>query len=176
MNITKLLPDTDLHVYKVTDILTEDELNLAQKLAAGKIPTGYKKDEINELVLKVKNTSAKACEEIFNVDNLQTNPNYDGWRWFDLSAGESRPTGWTKTFAGGGHEYFTELMVQASEGGDLCLVGELFDEPFCPHILPGEMLVISRAVGYETKITEVKSGIRFSLTTLVSDHEVSNRS
>lgn len=163
MNIERLFPESELHVYKVTDVITPSQVKLLVKLAAGHLPTGYRQDDLDQAVQDIRNASIEACKTIFGDADLEATEENKRWPWFDLSAGESREAG-----HGGIYEdetetvsYFTEFVVRQSDGG-----GEVVFSNGVPiNLNPGEMLVASRASQHQFEITEIESGMRWTLLT-----------
>lgn len=167
MNIEHLFPESGLTVGKVTNVITSDKLNLLVKLAEGKIPTGYRQEEIDQIIQEIRSASVEACKTIFNKDNLEAKKENQRWPWFDLRDGEGKASGESGVFNGNKRQpiYFAEFVVTPSnEGGEI-----KFDKISSPVSLSsGEMLVSSREEGYEFEITKVSSGIRFVLLTLIT--------
>jgi len=170
MNIEHIFPGTELHVYKVTDILSEGQMKLLGKLVKGHLPTGYKQDELDQIVADIRSASVQACEEIFNLEGLTAKPENKDWPWFDVSADDD----WnSRSFEHsglkpGGNEFLSELFIQNAEGGEILFKRRLLPEnsPKTPIKLePGEMLIASREAHHEFEIKEITSGVRFTLLT-----------
>jgi|SaaInl59LU_5_DNA_1037362.scaffolds.fasta_scaffold00281_29 hypothetical protein len=164
MNIEPIFPDSDLQVYKVTNVLTEGQVKLLAKLAQGRIPTGFKADELNEAVSDIRAASIEACQAIFGMDDLSASEENKRWPWFDLSEGDERGYERNKIF-NNGKAFFAEFVVQSSTNGGETVFKDA--ENHAIKLAPGEMLVASRSAGHEVKIAEIKSGLRFTLMTHV---------
>lgn len=162
MNIERLLPETDLHVYKVTNVLTEAQVKLLTKLAEGKIPTGYKADEIKQAVADIRQSSIDICQEIFKIAPLQAAPENERWPWFDLPEGEFRELGSSGLFKEGSGNFFTEFFVKPSIAG-----GVVFEEApdTTVNLASGEMLVFARWPRHDYEIKKIAGGERFTLLT-----------
>lgn len=165
MNIEHLFPATDLHVYKVSDVISEPQLKLLVKRAEGKIPTGYRQDEIDNIINLIRAAGIEACKTIFEDAELEAADQNMEWPWFDISVGEARGVDSSKVFTkeSGTRAYLSEFVVQpAASGGEISF-------QHAPETLiklaPGEMLVASRAVGHEFEILEIAEGTRFTLMT-----------
>lgn len=166
MNIERLLPETDLEVYKVTDILSDSQVSLLTKLAAGKVPTGYRQDEIDTAIADIRKASVGACQSIFELSDLQASPENKKWPWFDLAVGDYRSVDASGTYYKDDNQFLTEFFVQpAAVGGDILFKNSLPTDLI--NLAPGEMLLASRADTHEFEITEIKSGDRFTLLTHV---------
>jgi hypothetical protein len=174
MNIEKLFTEVEhLELYKVTGVLTEDQNKLLAKFAAGHLPTGYRKQEIDQAVQDIRDASIEACIQIFGEAELEAKPENKDWPWFDLSVDEGRSNTSSQTFteSSGVVAYLSEFMVQAAQEGGRILfsnlpvndVGE--QEKLFPEIRPGEMLIASRKNGHEFEISKIESGLRFTLMT-----------
>jgi hypothetical protein len=169
MNIEHLFPGTDLQVYKVTDVLSDDQMKLLIKLAEGKVPTGYRAGEIRDAIQDIRSASVEACTTIFNTDGLTATEENKDWPWFDLNVGEERDFNASGTYADDAKAYLAEFVVQPSTGG-----GEIFfkrrllpenAERVAIKLAPGEMLVASRSAHHEFEIKQITSGVRFTLMT-----------
>ena len=172
MNIEQVFPETDLQVYKVTDILPAEQMKLLIKLAEGKIPTGYKAAEISQAVQDIRQASINACKTIFKAEGLSAKEENKDWPWFDLNVGEYRNFEHSGTFEVDTKAYLAEFVIRPSSGG-----GEIFfkrrllpenSEKVAIKLAPGEMLVASRAAHHEFEIKPITSGIRFTLMTHIS--------
>lgn len=167
MNITQIFPESELDVYKVTDVLDDSQMSLLNKFAKGRIPTGYKQDELDQLVQDIRSASIEACKTIFDKDSLTAVEENKRWPWFDLSEGESRDVSSNGTF----HQddlataYFAELVLKQGVGGQIKFIGQ---PETLVQLAPGEMLVGSRSAGHEFEILEVSSGTRLTLMTRIS--------
>lgn len=167
MNIEQLFPGTDLKVYKVTNILSDKQTSLLKKLAEGKVPSGYRQDEIDQAVADIRKASVEACQNIFKVGGLEANAHNTRWPWFDLSEGEGRTDSDSETFDADGIErFFAEFGVQASTSGGEMVFTAASEEPIKLNL--GEMLVFPRSKGHEFAIKTVGAGVRFTLLTPVS--------
>lgn len=164
MNIENLLPETDLKVYKVTNILTDGQMKLLTKLVEGKLNTGYRKDEVDQAIADIRKASVDACQTIFEKNNLVAKEENKHWPWFDLSMGESRDFEHSGTFADDCC-YLAEFVLAPCGGGEI-----VFEQNPATVIdlAPGEMLVASRQSGHEFQITPITSGQRFTLLTHVN--------
>jgi hypothetical protein len=169
MNIEHLFPETDLKVYKVTEILSDEQNKLLTKLAEEKIPTGYRQSEIEQAVQDIRSASVRACETIFGVNSLQATPENKSWPWFDLSVGEGRGYESSGLYPEDQHQFFAEFMVQpSSSGGEISFKMQLLPgvtDKAPINLAPGEMLVASRGPHHDFEITEITSGLRFTLMT-----------
>lgn len=169
MNIEHIFPETELKVYKVTNILTDGQIKLLTKLAEGKIPTGYKADEINAAIQDIRSASIDACHTIFNTDGLSAVEENKHWPWFDLNIGEGRDFNSSGTYPDDQKAYLAEFVVQPSTGGgEIFFKGDLLpenSENVGIKLAPGEMLVASRGSHHEFEITSITSGVRFTLMT-----------
>lgn len=164
MNIERLLPETDLEVYKVTGILSDSQVSLLIKLAAGKVPTGYRQDEIDTAIADIRKASVEVCQNIFELSDLQASPENKKWPWFDLTVGDSRSVDHSGTHQKADNQFVTEFFVQPTAvGGDILFKNSLPTDLI--NLAPGEMLVASRSDEHQFEITEIKSGDRFTLLT-----------
>lgn len=162
MNIESIFPNSDLKVYKVTNVLTEGQVKLLSKLAEGKIPDGFRADEVSKALADIRTASVEACQSIFEMDNLSASEENKRWPWFDLPEGEGRGYESSQVF-NTGNAFLSEFVIQPSpNGGEIVFKNA---ETKAIKLAPGEMLVASRSVGHEFKIAEIKSGVRFTLMT-----------
>lgn len=161
MNIEPIFPDSDLQVYKVTNVLTDAQVKLLAKLADGRIPTGFKSDEITEAVKDIRAASVEACKNIFGAASPECSAENKQWPWFDLSVGEGRGYEDSQTF-GHDNSFLSEFVIKQADGGDLIFKGS---ETQGIRLAPGEMLVASRSNEHDFKVTEILSGVRFTLMT-----------
>lgn len=164
MNIEQLLPETDLKVFKVTQILTEGQNKLLAKLADGKLNSGYRQDEVEQAIADIRTASIEACQQIFNTQPLQATEENKSWPWFDISTGESKDYGSSKLYQESEQQFLAEFVVKQANGGEFVFKHA---EDVLIKLAPGEMLVASRATGHEFKIEEIISGLRFTLMTHV---------
>lgn len=167
MNIENLFPETDLEVYKVTNILSDSQLSLLKKMAEGKVPSGYRQDEIDQAIADIRTASVEACQNIFKVEGLAAEAHNTRWPWFDLSQGEGRADTDSETFdATGLSKFFAEFGVQASTTGGEMVFTAAPEKPIKLNL--GEMLVFARTEGHEFAIKTIHGGVRFTLLTPVS--------
>jgi hypothetical protein len=171
MNIEHIFPGTGLHVYKVTEVITDDQLSLLVKLAKGYINTGYRQEEVDRALADIRAASVEACKTIFEVDGLVAKPENPAWPWFDLRDGDSRGFDSSGLYEESEKQFLAEFVIQHSDiGGDVFFKRRLLPEgaektPI--KLAPGEMLVASRGPHHEFEITPIVDGVRFTLMTHV---------